>query len=116
MLADALVFCLVVTGLIIITVTLALWFGGPDNPPPMRSINAPFESRDFADLPPVRFFKARDGSKLGYRHYRSDGLTNGSVVLVHGSSANSASLQYLAVALSAQGYPIFSLDMRGHGA
>ena len=39
----------------------------------------------------------------------------GSVVLVHGSSASSASMHVLARAFARAGYGAYALDMRGHG-
>ena len=84
----------------------------------MASINDPFSSVDFADLPPVTQFSARDGTQLAYRHYPSTAATpgEGSVVLVHGSSATSSSMHPMAKAIGAAGYPTFALDIRGHGA
>ena len=84
----------------------------------MGSITDPFASVDFSDLPPLAEFAARDGTKLAYRSYSSTVATpgNGSVVLIHGSSATSSSMHPMAKAFSAAGYPTFALDIRGHGA
>jgi alpha-beta hydrolase superfamily lysophospholipase len=84
----------------------------------MGSITDPFGSVDFSDLPPLAEFAARDGTKLAYRSYSSTVATpgNGSVVLIHGSSATSSSMHPMAKAFSAAGYPTFTLDIRGHGA
>ena len=85
----------------------------------MGSITDPFSSVDFSDLPPLATFTARDGTKLAYRPYASAAATpgqQGSVVLVHGSSATSSSMHPMAKACSAAGYSTFALDIRGHGA
>ena len=83
----------------------------------MASINDPFSSVDFSDLPPVAKFTARDRTQLAYRYYPSTVATpgEGSVVLVHGSSATSSSMHPMAKTLSAAGYPVYALDIRGHG-
>jgi alpha-beta hydrolase superfamily lysophospholipase len=83
----------------------------------MSSITDPFDSVNFSDLPPLSEFTARDGAHLAYRHYPSTSTTpgKGSVVLVHGSSATSSSMHPMAKALSAAGYPVYALDIRGHG-
>ncbi len=44
-------------------VGLAITFGGPGNPSVMASINDPFKSVDFSDLPKVSYFTARDGTR-----------------------------------------------------
>jgi non-heme chloroperoxidase len=83
----------------------------------MSSITDPFASVNFSDLPPLSKFTARDGTKLAYRAYASQAATpgEGSVVLIHGSSATSSSMHPMAKALSAAGYPTYALDIRGHG-
>jgi alpha-beta hydrolase superfamily lysophospholipase len=96
---------------------LAIAFGGPRAPAPMASINNPFRQVDFSDMPPLSRYEARDGALLGYRRYRPAGAAPaGSVVLIHGSSASSASMHALAKALAGAGLAVHALDMRGHGA
>ncbi|MDH4322885.1 MAG: alpha/beta fold hydrolase [Betaproteobacteria bacterium] len=90
-------------------------FGGPTPPAPMATINDPFRSVDFSDLPPVLIFQASDGQPLAYREYVPVGVQRGSVTLIHGSSASSNSMHPMAKALAAAGYKAFALDMRGHG-
>jgi len=108
---------LVVVGLIVIVLAAAIAFGGPSSPKPMASINDPFKSVDFSDLPPLLRYKARDGAELAYRKYTPQGGTlRGSVVLVHGSSARSDSMHALAKALAYAGYAAYALDIRGHGS
>jgi non-heme chloroperoxidase len=105
-------------GLVILVFAGAIIFGGPGRPPPMISIADPFSSVDFSDLPPLTTFTVRDGTKLAYRPYRSATASSGqgSVVLIHGSSASSSSMHPMAKALSAAGYSVYALDVRGHGA
>jgi non-heme chloroperoxidase len=109
---------LVCLGLVVAILALAIIFGGPGTPHPMGSINDPFDAVDFSDLPPLSGFAARDGTKLAYRSYPSTAATaaEGSVVLIHGSSATSSSMHPMAKALSAAGYRVYALDIRGHGA
>src|SRR5215470_3550332 len=109
---------LICLGLFVAISALAIIFGGPRTPPPMGSISDPFESVNFSDLPPLSSFTARDGTKLAYRFYPSAATTagEGSVVLIHGSSATSSSMHPMAKALSAAGYRVYALDIRGHGA
>ena len=112
---------LLVTVLVIVAVLVAAFglviaFGGPGSPPPMASINNPFEKVDFSDLPEVSYFTARDGAKLAFRAYpAAGGAVKGSVVLVHGSSASSSSMHLMAKGFAAAGYAAYALDIRGHG-
>ena len=109
---------LICLGLLVAIFGVAIIFGGPGTPHPMGSITDPFGSVNFSDLPPLSEFTARDGTKLAYRVYLSAAATpgEGSVVLVHGSSATSSSMHLMAKAFSAAGYQTFALDIRGHGA
>jgi alpha-beta hydrolase superfamily lysophospholipase len=82
----------------------------------MASINDPFKSVDFSDLPKVSDFTARDGAKLAFRSYPpAGGAGEGSVVLVHGSSASSSSMHVMAKGFAAAGYAAYAIDIRGHG-
>ncbi len=95
----------------------AIAFGGPLSPPVMASISNPFDTVDFSGLPPLLRYTAGDGAVLAYRHYEpASGTVKGSVVLVHGSSANSTSMHVLAKAFATAGYDAYALDIRGHGA
>lgn len=109
---------LICLGLIVAIFALAIIFGGPGTPHPMGSITDPFSSVDFSDLPQLSRFTARDGTKLAYRSYAPaiSAPSNGSVVLIHGSSATSSSMHPMAEAFSAAGFPTYALDVRGHGA
>lgn len=97
-------------------VGLIIAFGGPGKPSPMASINDPFESVAFSDLPTVSYFAARDGTKLAFRAYPAKGAARqGSVVLVHGSSASSTSMHVMAKGFAAAGFAAYAVDIRGHG-
>jgi len=106
---------LLLVGLFLAAIGLALALGGPSRPAAMSSINDPFQSVDFSDLPPLSTFRASDGQMLSFRDYVPRGNTVGSVTLVHGSSASSNSMHPLAKTLVAAGYRVFALDIRGHG-
>ncbi|MDV6319529.1 alpha/beta hydrolase [Chromohalobacter sp. HP20-39] len=107
---------LISVGLVSAT-ALALIFGGPSQPPTMEGINAPFKTLDNSDLPVLSTYQARDGTLLGFRRYSpSAGASHGSVVLLHGSAADSRSMHPLAKAFAAAGYTVYALDIRGHGA
>lgn len=95
---------------------LAIGFGGPSTPPVMAGVNDPFKAVDYSDLPPLQHVSARDGLGLAYRHYPAQTSTpQGSVILLHGSSADSRSMHVLANGLAAAGSETFALDVRGHG-
>jgi len=96
---------------------VAVAFGGPKTPPPILSINEKFKSIDFSGLPQLQYYEAADGERLAYRAYLPEQHPAlGSVVLVHGSSANSSSMHLLARGFADAGYAAFALDIRGHGA
>ncbi len=93
----------------------AIVFGGPSQPPPMGSITDPFRQADYRNLPALQRVAARDGTPLAFRSYRPEGPVRGSVVLAHGSSADSRSMHVLAQALARAGLLTYALDIRGHG-
>ena len=98
-------------------VTAALIWGGPGTPAPIASINDPFKSVDFLNMPALKNYQGADGAKLFYREYASQGDNiKGSAVLVHGSSGSSESMHPMAMALAASGLHVYALDIRGHGA
>ena len=101
---------------VLLMVTAALVWGGPGTPAPIASINDPFESVDFFNMPPLKSYQGADGAKLFYREYMPQGDSNkGSAVLVHGSSGSSDSMHPMAIALAAAGVHVYALDVRGHG-
>ncbi|MFP5405068.1 MAG: alpha/beta hydrolase, partial [Gammaproteobacteria bacterium] len=75
-------------GALILTASLVL--GGPRPVPPMRTISDPFKGVSFEGMPVLTHFIARDGTQLAYRRYAPVNGTpeRGSVMLIHGSSAN----------------------------
>jgi non-heme chloroperoxidase len=94
----------------------AIAFGGPSQLPAMASINDPFKAVDYSGLPPLSHYAGADGVPLAYRRYDPvGGNPRGSVVLVHGSSANSNSMHVLAAAFAKAGQAAYALDIRGHG-
>lgn len=103
-----------VVALLLAAGAAAVAFGGPTRPPPMQSISDPFSQVDFSAVPPLRRYPARDGAQLAYRSYEGQ-PGRGTVVLVHGSSANSQSLHPLARSLVQAGFTVYALDLRGHG-
>lgn len=106
---------LAILGPALIAFAGSIGFGGPAQPRPMPSINDPFKSVDFSDLPAVSTYRGSDGQPLAYREYAPVGAQRGSVTLIHGSSASSDSMHPMAKALAAAGYRAFALDVRGHG-
>jgi len=82
--------------------------------PPLESIAAPFRTADFTKVPELKYFTARDNSKLAYREYivKNEKKT---VVLIHGSSGSSLSMHPLAEYLYEHGITVYSPDVRGHG-
>src|SRR5215475_4111406 len=107
---------LVAAAVLVAIAGLAIAIGGPSKPSAMPSINDPFESVNFSDLPKISQFMARDGTQLAFRYYPStDVAGKGSVVLVHGSSATSSSMHVMAKGFAAAGYATYALDIRGHG-
>src|ERR1700719_1757294 len=89
-----------------------LAFDAPVKPPPLASVSEPFAKVDFSDLPAIRTYPARNGTKLGYRVYESGGTQ--AVVLIHGSSDDGAGLHPLAQALRDAGASVYVAGRRGH--
>jgi alpha-beta hydrolase superfamily lysophospholipase len=103
--------------LVVAVFALAIILGGPTPAPPMASINEPFKFVDFTDLPALQNYTAKDGAVLAYRQYQpKDVAPQGSVVLIHGSSASSNSMHVLAKAFAKGGFSAYAMDVRGHGA
>ena len=103
--------------IVAIAIAASLVWGGPKSLPPLRSIGDPFKGVRFDDMPALQFFTARDGTQLAYRRYDTadKGNGKGSVMLVHGSSANSNSVHPLAQSFLEAGYTVYAFDIRGHG-
>ena len=65
-------FLISILGTVVVLVAivgLAITLGGPGKPSAMPSINDPFNSVDFSDLPKFSYFMSRDGAKLAFRDY-----------------------------------------------
>lgn len=104
------------TLVVLLMAAAALVWGGPGTPAPIASINDPFKSVDFSNMPALKNYQGAEGAKLFYREYAPQGDNNkGSAVLVHGSSASSESLHPMATVLAAAGVQVYALDVRGHG-
>ena len=101
----------------LLALALALAFGGPTPLPMKHSINDPFIGVDFKGMPALSRFTARDGTALAYRAYQpAEGKPErGSVMLVHGSSASSRSVDPLARSFADAGFAVYAFDIRGHG-
>jgi alpha-beta hydrolase superfamily lysophospholipase len=104
-----------------IAIAACLMWGGPKPLPPLNSIGDPFIGVRFDGMPALQLFTARDGTPLAYRRYDTadigggNGRGKGSVMLVHGSSANSNSVHPLAQSFLDAGYTVYAFDIRGHG-
>ncbi len=69
---------------------------------------------DYSILPPLRQYKARDGSRLDYRYYPS--TSDRTLVLLHGSGWHSRYFLPLAAYLASSGLAdVYTPDLRGHG-
>jgi non-heme chloroperoxidase len=88
-------------------------FDRPVAPAPMASVFAPFRAVDFAGLPAVSHYAARDGAQLAYRRYPGD--PDRLVVLIHGSAGSSIGMHATAKALAVAGATVIAVDIRGHG-
>ena len=70
---------------------------------------------NFAEMPELQPYTARDGATLHYRHYQSD-ATDTVLILLHGSGWHSMQFYPLAQYLSEQGVAtVITPDLRGHG-
>jgi alpha-beta hydrolase superfamily lysophospholipase len=69
---------------------------------------------DYASLPKLKSFTARDRTQLAYRHYPAD--SEKIVMLLHGSGWHSQYFLRLAEFISSQGLAqVYTPDLRGHG-
>ncbi|MCP5094091.1 MAG: alpha/beta hydrolase [Chloroflexi bacterium] len=96
--------------------TVLILFGKGKKPTPDRGglvFNELFF--DYAALPKLQIYVARDGKELGYRHYPSQ--SDKSLILVHGSGWHSQYFLPLAEFISSEGLAqVYTPDLRGHGA
>jgi len=63
----------------------------------------------------LHLLQSVDGSRVRYRRWLPDGAVRGTVQLVHGASEHSGRYRRLASALTARGYGVWAMDLRGHG-
>jgi alpha-beta hydrolase superfamily lysophospholipase len=86
-------------------------------PPELHSISAARGTVDMSTLPPIERFQARDGTLLGFRHYKAIGPSTGrAAIVIHGSSGSSGNtIHALSWALAQRGVESYALDIRGHG-
>ncbi|WP_341704749.1 alpha/beta fold hydrolase [Ferrovibrio sp.] len=101
--------------LLLAALAAAIVWGTAPAPAPLASINDPAAAQNLSALPARQFMRARDGMALAYRTY--PGAIARAVILVHGSTADAASMHSLARALQSIADPptVYALDMRGHG-
>jgi alpha-beta hydrolase superfamily lysophospholipase len=57
----------------------------------------------------------RDGARLWTREWRPEGVTRGTVVLVHGLGEHSGRYSWMAERLATAGHVVLAFDLRGHG-
>jgi alpha-beta hydrolase superfamily lysophospholipase len=63
----------------------------------------------------LHLLQGADGSRVRYRRWLPDGDLRGTVQLVHGASEHSGRYRRLAGALTAHGFGVWAMDLRGHG-
>jgi pimeloyl-ACP methyl ester carboxylesterase len=103
----ALVVCLLLASGTALAVAIAF---GTAAPP--RSIQP--RHLDLTDLPALRRYTARDGTRLAYRAYPGGGEQV--AVLIHGSGTENSVMNALAKTLHASGAAVYAPDLRGHGS
>ena len=88
------------------------------HPPELRSLAQARKNVDYATLPAIERFQARDGTMLAFRHYPASGPATGrAAIVVHGSSGSSGSpIHALSGTLAARGIDTWAVDIRGHGS
>jgi len=93
---------------------LLVFFGMSKKPVPTHGLEFKNMIIDYRTLPALKTFTARDGQKLGYRHYPSS--AEKIVILLHGSGWHSQYFPPLANFISTEGLAqVFTPDLRGHG-
>ena len=89
-------------------------FGKSKKPTPAHGLKFKKVIFNLRTLPPLKNFTARDGQKLGYRHYPSS--SKKVFILLHGSGWHSQYFPPLAHSISSEGLAqVFTPDLRGHG-
>lgn len=86
-------------------------------PEPLDFITQGALQIDQTSQPNLSTFQARDGTHLTYRAYPSRlSKSDHTILLVHGSSAQSVEMNQIATSFAASGFNAIALDIRGHGA
>jgi len=95
-----------------------LLFGKAKDPALIPGFGDQFRGVDYSDLPPLEYYRARDGVELAYRTYLAPAAagSQGVAVLLHGASDSSAGMHALAKTLAQEGITSYVPDLRGHGA
>src|SRR5262249_1471885 len=96
-----------------------LLFGKAKSPAVATEFGNQFRGVDYSDLPPLEYYRARDGAELAYRTYpahASDSRPQSVAVLIHGASDSSAGMHAVAKTLAQAGITSYVPDVRGHGA
>jgi alpha-beta hydrolase superfamily lysophospholipase len=113
---SSLVIFLLTSVLIYFAISIVLITIGVPRKPAAPQKNLAFNELklDYAHLPELQEFEARDGVRLTFRHYPSQ--SNTIVIFLHGSGWHSQYFLPLAQFLSAQGAAqVYTPDLRGHG-
>jgi alpha-beta hydrolase superfamily lysophospholipase len=63
----------------------------------------------------VRGFQGPDGVRVFYRRWLPETQVRGAVQILHGASEHSGRYGRLAGALTARGFAVYAMDLRGHG-
>jgi len=110
------VVCVLVAAIVAVLAGM-LAFGTSPPPPELTSLGAPFRKVDFSDLQRPQKLQTSHGSPIAFRVWPPNPAPDAQlvVVMIHGSSAQSASIHPLGKALSAEGIPVYAPDIRGHG-
>jgi alpha-beta hydrolase superfamily lysophospholipase len=59
--------------------------------------------------------QAVDGVRVHFRRWLPDGAVRGTIQILHGASEHSGRYARLATALTARGFAVYAMDLRGHG-
>lgn len=105
--------------LIVVVLGWVLLFGTAKSPAVTSRFGNQIRNIDYSDLPPLEYYRARDGAELVYRRYvapATDPQSEKAAVLIHGASDSSAGMHVLAKALRQAGISSYVPDVRGHGA
>jgi non-heme chloroperoxidase len=94
---------------------VAILLGRPKKiPPDQRNLDFKELFIDYSGAPELKYFSARDGTPLAYRHYPAE--SDKVIILFHGSGYHSRYLLPLAEFISSEGLAqVYTPDLRGHG-